>query len=533
AALRSGVTSVYLAPGSSERLIQGQGAVVKLAGEDRDARTLQSSTGISGSIASGARFVPGFWEPRLPATVDVGLGFENRQFPRTVMGAIVALRELVSFAKAEADFSAEYGSNAGESLGALIRDGVTWRMRAETDEEVAALIEFFQASKLPLVVEGLELAPDSAQRIKDAGYPVIFQVTQPSLANYGKDADQERPDPTVASRLAAAGVPVAIQGWTPTSLRFAAALAMRGGLSDELALEGITSRAAQVLHVSDRVGSLKPGMDADIVVFNGAPMDVASSVLVTLVDGEVAYDAEEVARQLSEKAMKPGGSLATKDRAAIMPSIPTVIAVEELHLGNGQVLTPGELLIQNGRIVEAGERVSRPSGARVVSGFAAMPGAIDALGYLGMEGQNPRYSSNFSMSRMVEPGDRVDREVALAGTTTVNMTSMAQPEQTTTMAYKPAGWDVERMVVRERGSLLLRWPSGSTMGLLQKEKEYSEKWKEYEQKLKEWKANPKKPKAKKSEEEEKKDDEADKDEEKEDSKKKSKKNKKRPEAAPV
>ncbi|MFT5057483.1 MAG: imidazolonepropionase-like amidohydrolase [Planctomycetota bacterium] len=534
-ALRSGVTSVYLAPGSGERLIAGQGAVVKMAGEDRAARTLRSSTGISGSIASGARYAPGFWEPRLPATVDVGLGFENRQFPRTVMGAVVALRELMAFARGEGDFSEEYGSNAGEALGRLIRQKAVWRMRAQTDEEVAALIELFAELKMHLVIEGLELAPDSAARLQAAGYHVIYQVSQPSLANYGKEEDKERPDPTVAANLARAGVPFAIQGWSPTSLRFAAALAMRGGLDADAALEAITYRAAQVLQVSDRVGSLKAGLDADLVVYNGAPMNVASSVLATLVDGKVAYDAEDVARRLNEKAAMEGGPLAGRDPLGALPRTATVLSVEELHLGNGEILTPGEILIQNGSILEVGRRVTRPSGARVVNGFAAMPGAIDVLGYLGMEGQNPRISKSFAMGRMVEPGDRIDREVALAGTTTVNMTASGQPQQTTTMAYKPAGLDVERMVVRERGSLLLGWPSGSTASLIRKEKEYTAKWTGYAKKLEEWKAKPKESaeeEADKEEDEDAKDEES-KEETPKKKKKKKKKSKKRPEAINV
>ncbi|MDF1836786.1 MAG: amidohydrolase family protein [Planctomycetota bacterium] len=533
-ALRAGVTSVFLAPGSGERLIAGQGAVVKLAGEDRATRTLKGSTGITGSIASGARFAPGFWEPRLPATVDVGLGFENRQFPRTVMGAVVALRELMSFAAGKGDFSSEYGSEAGEVLGELIRAKSVWRMRAQTDEEVSALIELFQGTEMQLVIEGLEMAPDSAARLQAAGHKVIYQVTQPTLANYGKEADKERPDPTVAAGLANAGVPFAIQAWSPTSLRFAAALAMRGGLGAETALEAITYQAAQALQVADRVGSLKAGMDADLVVYNGAPMDVASSVLVTLVDGKVAYDAEEVARRLNEKSAMKGGPLAGRDPLGALPRRATVLSVEELHLGNGEVLSPGEILINQGRIVEAGRRVSRPSGAKVVTGFAAMPGAVDVLGHLGMEGQTPSISKSFEMRRMVEPGDRVDREVALAGTTTVNMTASNQPQQTTTLTYKPAGLDVDRMVVRNRGSLILGWPSGSTAGLLHKEKEYSAKWTEYAKKLSEWKAKPKKSEAEKEEDEEK-EDEAKDEESKEESskKKKKKKSKKRPEAINV
>ena len=189
---------------------------------------------------------------------------------------------------------------------------------------------------------------------------------------------------------------------------------------------------------------------------------------------------------------------------------------------------PASLLIQNGQIMEVGERVSRPAGAKVVSGYAAMPGAIDVLGHLGMEGASPRYSKSFDMSRMVEPGDSVDKLVALAGTTTVNMTSPRRPQQTTTMAYKPAEDHIGHMIVRDRATLLLSWPSGSTAQLLHKEKEYAANWEKYHKALAAWKANPPKPKKSKDKDDDEESDEKDDDKKKD--KKKKKKNKKKPAA---
>lgn len=527
-ALRAGVTTAFLEPGAGDRLIAGQGAVIKLAGEEPQERLIVSSTGIVGSIAGNARFSPGFWEPRLPATVDMGLGFENRQFPRTVMGAVIALRELIELAQGNGDFAEEYGTPAGEALAELIRKNAVWRLRAETDEEVAALVELFGTSAMPLVIEGLELAPDSAALLAQANHRVIFTVTRPSLENFGKDPDTERPRYDVAAKLAKAGVPFAIQGWSPTSLRFAAGLAMRGGLDANTALEAITSRAAEALGVGDRVGSLRVGRDGDLVVYNGDPLNAGSSVLATLVNGDVVYDAEAVAQKLRLHQAKQGGMPeAALASSTAIPSV-TVLSVQELHVGDGEVLRPGELLIQNGKITEVAQRVSRPAGAKVVQGYAAMPGAIDVFGFLGMEGANPRYSKSFEMARMVEPGDSVDRLVALAGTTTVNMTAPGRPLQTTTMVYKPAEDHIDHMIVRDRGALLVNWPSGATAQLLHKEKEYSADWAKYYKELAAWKANP--PKEDASKDEEKDDDEEKADEEDDDKKKKKKKNKDKPAA---
>ena len=45
--------------------------------------------------------------------------------------------------------------------------------------------------------------------------------------------------------------------------------------------------------MDDRVGSLEPGKDADIAVFDGNPMEVFTHTLYTIVDGEVVYRQED------------------------------------------------------------------------------------------------------------------------------------------------------------------------------------------------------------------------------------------------
>jgi imidazolonepropionase-like amidohydrolase len=54
-------------------------------------------------------------------------------------------------------------------------------------------------------------------------------------------------------------------------------------------LKAITIHPAQIIGVSDRVGSLEAGKDADVVVFDGHPLDYRTVVDLVLVDGQVAY----------------------------------------------------------------------------------------------------------------------------------------------------------------------------------------------------------------------------------------------------
>jgi imidazolonepropionase-like amidohydrolase len=63
------------------------------------------------------------------------------------------------------------------------------------------------------------------------------------------------------------------------------------GLPEEEALRSITITPAELLGLSDRIGSIEKGKDADIRILNGDPLDARSRVLMVIIDGEVVYEA--------------------------------------------------------------------------------------------------------------------------------------------------------------------------------------------------------------------------------------------------
>lgn len=77
----------------------------------------------------------------------------------------------------------------------------------------------------------------------------------------------------------------------PASLRLSAALAVRHGLPADAAFDALGRGAAEALGVADRVGTIEPGKDADLVLLDGPPLDPASRVLETWVDGVRVYSA--------------------------------------------------------------------------------------------------------------------------------------------------------------------------------------------------------------------------------------------------
>ena len=93
--------------------------------------------------------------------------------------------------------------------------------------------------------------------------------------------------------LSARGVEVSIITDHPVIpiqyLPLCAALAVKAGMNREEAFRALTVNPARALGIDDRVGSLEEGKDADIVLWNGDPLEFNSEVMYTIINGEVVY----------------------------------------------------------------------------------------------------------------------------------------------------------------------------------------------------------------------------------------------------
>lgn len=469
--LMGGVTTVYVAP-ARNRLIAGQGAVVKLAGSGE--RVVSASSSLHGTITDEARRVPGYWDPPIPATIENGLGVVQQQLPGSAMGAVMALDEILSIVRGRTRDNGEWGPDTASKVRELIDAGTPWRFGADTAAEIRALVELARREKLPLIVEGGEESAQLADELSHAGVPVILAIDvagQSGGRDLGKARDARWPRYDNAAKLASAGVKLAIApggNLRARDVRFAAQVASRGGLSADAALRAITLGAAEALGVGRRLGSLTPGKDADVCVLNGAPLNASTGVLATWIDGERVWHAASASA--------------------------VVIDADEVHLGDGHVLRPGQVLLRDGKIAEVGGRVARPLGARVVRGFAVMPGMIDAMGFLGLDGSPQSPATDFSLAKILDAPDHVDRRVARHGVTTVVMSPRGVRDTgAPMMAYKPATADVERQVVADPAALRLQWTDNNRLksgekvvAQLKRAADYDKKWRDYEEALRKW-----------------------------------------------
>jgi len=129
------------------------------------------------------------------------------------------------------------------------------------------------------------------------GYPAgYFQVKETDLfysdkeSVRGRDPGQESWGKLTDSKIRFALVPPDRFPLSAGFMRIYAAFLSSHGVSPEFALGAVTSEAAKILGVADRVGSLEEGKDADLVVLDGEALDSLSKVEMVFVDGTMAWE---------------------------------------------------------------------------------------------------------------------------------------------------------------------------------------------------------------------------------------------------
>ena len=121
-----------------------------------------------------------------------------------------------------------------------------------------------------------------------------------------------------------------------------------GGLTEEEAFKMVTLNPAKALHVDDRVGSIRVGKDADLVLWSDNPLSVYAKANKTIVDGIVYFDRDrdkELRKQISAERnrliqkMLAEGKNNPKDVIPARPSLQVVLHCEDYEHSDGLLLT--------------------------------------------------------------------------------------------------------------------------------------------------------------------------------------------------
>jgi imidazolonepropionase-like amidohydrolase len=178
-----------------------------------------------------------------------------------------------------------------ETLSKVLSGEIPALFTVQKATEIMTALRLQEEFGFKLILDGAAESYLLINEIKKAGVPIILHPTM--VRNYGETKNVSL---ETASKLKKAGIRIALQsgyeGYVPKTrvVLFEAAVANANGLSFEDALATITVDAAEILGISDRVGSIEAGKDADIVLYDGNPFEYTSHVCAVIINGEIVKE---------------------------------------------------------------------------------------------------------------------------------------------------------------------------------------------------------------------------------------------------
>jgi imidazolonepropionase-like amidohydrolase len=268
-----GVTAVHTghAPGP---LISGQTCVVKLRGNRVEDAVLVPEAMVAAALGPGTAGGSG-----APGNRSKQLSMLRDQFQR--------VRE--SLAKPPGDRSLRT-----EVLARVLKRETPLLVYANRAQDIANALRLQSEFGFRMILDGGAEAYLMIAELKAANVPVL--VHAPMTRGFGERENQTW---ELAKRLSDAGIAIAIQtgyeSYVPKVriVLFEAAIAAANGLGMEAALKAITLDAATILGLESRLGSLAPGKDADIALYDGDPFEYTTRCLGTLIDGLLVSDRQK------------------------------------------------------------------------------------------------------------------------------------------------------------------------------------------------------------------------------------------------
>lgn len=279
-ALEAGVTAVVTGPGSANP-VAGQMVAIKTYGKRVDDMVIKAPMAMKFALGENPK----------------NTYHSKDETPSTRMATAAIIREQLKKAQryqrdilaAEEDEETDEPEIdvKSEALAEVVEGNIQSHFHAHRSDDIFTAIRLAKEFDLDLVLvhctEGYlnaeKLAEEKARAIVG---PLICTRTKPELSN---ERDEN------AAILKKAGVEVAICTDHPEVpiqyLPLSAGIAVRAGMDHDDAVRAITSVPAKILGLSDKIGSIAPGTDADIVAFKGDPLSVYETPLWVIAGGKI------------------------------------------------------------------------------------------------------------------------------------------------------------------------------------------------------------------------------------------------------
>ncbi|MCJ8342011.1 MAG: amidohydrolase [Cetobacterium sp.] len=276
-ALQGGVTTVCTGPGSLN-VLGGQAAIISLNGNIVDKMVINPYAGMKCAFGENTkRNIP---------------NLKNR--PVTRMGTASLLRKTLTEARnyqrrkidaLEKNEIFDINFKLEPLLPVLNRE-IPLKAHAHKSEDICTAIRIAKEFNLKLTLDHCTEGHLIADYLREQGYPAIIG---PSFGAKTKIELKEKSFKTV-NALYKAGVKIAIMTdhyvIPQHALNLCAAMAMKAGLPEFEALKAITVNPAEILNIDSRKGSLKEGLDGDIVIWSNHPLLLESQVEKIYIEGK-------------------------------------------------------------------------------------------------------------------------------------------------------------------------------------------------------------------------------------------------------
>lgn len=278
----NGITNVIVAPASEDSVV-GQDAAIQLYGRDRDEMLLDRDIALAMNFDGSVRRKANYNGPAKFPTTRMGLAAQIRQ---VFMDAQAYEAERAAAAKPDHKGPPPKRDLKLEALLPYLHGEKPVVLAAYESYEVEVAMGIAKEFHLKVILNHVTHAQDILDEIASYHVPVIV----------GRIYDFPRPDErydavfSLPAELEKRGVKIALSTagedmGGSRNLPYAAGYAVAYGLPYDEALKAITLNPAEMFGLGDKVGSLDAGKTANVVVANGDPLDVRTSVKQVFIDG--------------------------------------------------------------------------------------------------------------------------------------------------------------------------------------------------------------------------------------------------------
>lgn len=270
-ARKYGVTTAHIAPGP-QAVIGGKTAIVKTVGNVIDEMVVKRDHGLAVSFGE----------------VPKGAYKDKHKVPLTRMRIAYLLREQLR--KATYDSTSE--AYQEEILQKVLRKEAPVYIRAHRADDMITALRIQEEFDIDVVlVHGTE-----AYKLLDELVESSAKVIAGPFYNPKSRDELKNLHPSTTKKIADAHIPYTLTSNAVRNVSLEAALSVREGVSFTNALHSITLGAAEVLGIDKTVGSLEVGKEADLVIWDGQPLEFKTNVTETIIGGSTVYERKEGSR---------------------------------------------------------------------------------------------------------------------------------------------------------------------------------------------------------------------------------------------